>query len=157
MDKKKQDLLQALTEKPSTYEIEVSDGSMLPSNLKRRKTISFTIKPPTLEIMAKCAIPVLKIPQEVRESTDLNLETALQYRKEMAEVLAILAHGKASDYPKWYVPFILNNITPKELFVVFYESSLKMNSGFFLNSFQIVNQNNPMMMNKVKDSIPTNS
>lgn len=157
MDKQKQDLLQALIEKPSTYEIQVSDNSMLPDNIKKRKTLSFTIKPPTLEILAKCALPALKIPESIRESKELKLDEAIEYRNEMAEVFAILAHGKATDFPSWYVPFVLNNLTPKELYMLFYESVLKLQTDFFLNSFQIANQNNPMMMNQINDSIPTNS
>jgi len=157
MDREKQDLLEALVEKPSTYEIKVSDRSMLPSNLKGRKTISFTIKPPTLEVLAKCALPVLNIPESIRESKELKLDGAVAYRNEMAEVLAILAHGKATDPPDWYVPFVLNNLTPKELYMLFYESVLKLQTDFFLNCFQIADRNNPMLMDKVGGSIPTGS
>ncbi|MEE9408271.1 MAG: hypothetical protein V3V28_09370 [Polaribacter sp.] len=157
-DKNKQQLIQALIEKPSKYDIEVLDNSMLPDKLKKRKAISFVIKPPTLEILAKCTLPALKIPESVRESKDLKLDEAIEYRNEMAEVFAILAHGKPSDFPTWYVPFFLNNLTAKELYMLFYESVLKLQTDFFLNSFQIASQNNPMMMmKKVKDLTPTNS
>ena len=157
MDKEKQHLIQALIEKPSKYDIEVLDNSMLPNSLKKRKSISFIVKPPTLEVLAKCTIPALKIPENVRESKDLKIDEAIEYRNEMAEVLAILSHSKNSDYPSWYIPFFLNNLTAKELYMLFYESVLKMQTDFFLNSFQIASQNNPMMMNKkIKDSIPTN-
>ena len=92
---------------------------MLPNNIKKRKTLSLTIKPPTLEVLARCALPALKVPESVRESKDLKLDEAIKYRNEMAEVLAIMFHGKATDYPKWYVPFILNNVTSKELYMLF--------------------------------------
>lgn len=155
-NKSKQQLIQALIEKPSNYDIEVIDNSMLPKKLKQRKTISFVIKPPTLEVLAKCSLPALKIPESVRESKDLKLEDAIEYRNEMAEVFAILAHGKPSDYPSWYISFFLNNLTAKELYMLFYESVLKLQTDFFLNSFQIASQNNPMMMmKKAKDLTPT--
>lgn len=158
MDSQKQHLIEALIEKPSNYNIEILDHSMLPDKLKKRKAISFVIKPPTLEVLAKCTLPALKIPESVRESKDLKLDEAIEYRNEMAEVFAILAHGKATDYPNWYVPFILRNVTPKELYMLFYESVLKLQTDFFLNSFQIASQNNPMMMmKKIKDLTPTNS
>jgi hypothetical protein len=158
MNKDKQHLIQALIEKPTTYNIEVVENFMLPEELKNEKEISFTVKPPTLEVLAKCTIPVLKIPESIRESKDLKIEEAIDYRNEMAEVLAILSHSKNSEYPSWYVSFFLNNLTAKELYMLFYESVLKMQTDFFLNSFQIAGQNNPMMMKmKAKDLIPTNS
>jgi len=157
MDKQKQQLIQALIEKPSNYEIEVLDNSMLPEELKEKEIISFEIQPPTLEVLAKCSTPALRIPEEIRNSKDLKLEDALKYRSEMAEVLSILAHGKSTDYPKWYLPFFLNNLTAKELYMIFYESILKMQTDFFLNSFQIASQSNPMMMmEKANDLTPTN-
>ena len=155
-EKEKQALLQSLIEKPTTYELEVLDNSMLPDDIKDNKTIVFEIKPPTLEVLAKCALPALRIPENIREAEDLKLEEAIKYRNEMAEVLAIVVHGKNTDYPEWMPSFILNNLTGKELYIVFYESILKLQTYFFLNSFQIANQNNPMMMNQKKDSTPTN-
>ena len=157
MDQKKQHLIQALIEKPTKYDIEVLDNSMLSDELKDKEVISITIKPPTLEVLAKCTIPALKIPESIRESKDLKLDQAIEYRNEMAEVLSILAHGKSDDYPSWYVPFFLKNLTPRELYMLFYESMLKLQTDFFLNSFQIANQNNPMMMKNQKVSILTNS
>ncbi len=142
-----QQLINALIEKPSTYDIDVIDTSMLPQNLKRRKTISFTVKPPTLEVLAKCVVPLFNIPKEIREAEELALDEAIKHRKEMAEVVAILAHGKQTEHPSWYADFILSNITPKELYNLFYEISLKLQSDFFLNSLKIVSQSNPMQMN----------
>ncbi|MBS9774580.1 MAG: hypothetical protein KGV59_05420 [Tenacibaculum sp.] len=139
-------LIKAITEKPSKYEIEVLENEMLPKNLKQRKTLLFVIKPPTLEVLALCAEPMLKIPNEIREKENVDLKDALKYRKEIAEVLAILSHGKSTEYPKWYVNFFLKNLTGKDLYQLFYETSLKINTGFFLNSFQIASQTNPMMM-----------
>lgn len=154
-DNEKQALLRSLIENPTTYELQVLDNTMLPEDLKDNKTLVFEIKPPTLEVLAKCALPALKIPEEVRESNDLKWQDAIEYRKEMAEVMAILAHGRKSEHPSWYVPFFLNNLTGKELYILFSESVLKMQTDFFLNSFQIVNQNNPMMMNEINDSTLT--
>ncbi|MBD0822643.1 hypothetical protein [Aestuariibaculum marinum] len=152
----KQKLIQSLIEKPSTYRIGVVDGSMLPEELKDHKELEFIVRPPSLEVLAKCAEPVLRIPDEVRESKELKLDEAVKYMNEMAEVFAILAHGKSSEYPSWYIPFILKNVTGKELYMLFYESVLKLQTDFFLNSFQIVDQNNPMMMTNPSVLTPTN-
>lgn len=150
MNIKQKQLLESLIEKPSNYDIDVTDSSMLPDNLKKRQSISFTIKPPSMEVLAKCAIPLLNIPEEVREAKELTLDKALEYRKEMAEVIAIIAHGKNTDVPEWYVGFILNNVSGKELFGLFQDTALKLQSDFFLNSFQIASATNPMMMNPKK-------
>lgn len=145
MEAQKQ-LINALVEKTSKYEIDVIDGSMLPQNLKRRKTITFTIKPPTLETLAKCTVPLYKIPKEVREADEIPLDMAIKYRKEMVELITIFAHAKKTEPPSWYTDFILNNTTPKELYNFFFELSLKLQSDFFLNSLKIVSQSNPMMI-----------
>ena len=158
MKDEQQKLLESLIEKESKYEIDVLDNSMLPDNLKKRKKLGFTVKPPTMEVLAKCAIPLLTIPEEVRSTKELKLDVALKYRKQMAEVFSIIAHGKNSDVPDWYVDFILNNVTGKELFFLFQETALKLQSDFFLSSFQIASQTNPMtMMKKTVDSTLTSS
>ena len=147
MSDSKQKAIEALIEKPSNYKIQVSDNSMLPNKMKKKKMVSFVIKPPSVEVLAKCALPVLKIPENLRQaSKDLKFEEAIKYRNEIADVLSILAHGKDTEPPTWYSPFFLKNLTPKELYLLFYESIMKMQTDFFLNSFQIANQNNPMMM-----------
>ena len=146
MNKEQQKLLESLVEKPSNYSVDVVDNSMLPGNLKDRKSIQFTVKPPSMEVLAKCAIPFLRIPEDIRTGGNKKLEEAIKYRQEMAEVFSILAHGKSSEYPKWYVEFVLNNVTGKELFMLLQEAGLKMQSDFFLHSFQIANETNPMMM-----------
>lgn len=149
-DRDKQQLVNAFLEKPSVYTIEVIDNSMLPASLIENLELEFTIKAPSLEVLAKCALPMLKIPESIRESADLKFEDAIQYRSEMAECIAILAHGKDSVIPEWYIPFFLKNLTAKELYMLFYESIMKLQTDFFLNSFQIANQSNPMMMNLKK-------
>ncbi len=147
MDTQKKLLIEALIEKPSNYDIDVNENSMLPSNLKKRKTLSFIIKPPTIEVLAKCVVPILRIPEEFKAvGKEIKIEEAIEYRNEMVEVLAILSHGKTTDYPKWYPEFFLKNLTAKEVYNLFYESILKLQTDFFLNSFQIASQNNPMMM-----------
>ena len=148
MKNEQQKLLESLIEKESKYEIDVIDNSMLPDNLKKRKKLGFTVKPPTMEVLAKCAIPLLTIPEEVREAKNLQLDEPLKYRRQMAEVFSIIAHGKNTDVPSWYVDFVLNNVTGKELFYLFQETALKLQSDFFLNSLQIASQTNPMMMKK---------
>lgn len=141
-------ILQAFIEQPSTYKIAVSDNSMLPKSMKNKKEVVFTIKPPVLSILAKCAIPIGKIPKELLDAEkEIDFKDAVKYTNEMTEVFAILAHGKITEYPSWYISFILNNITPKELFFLFKEVALKTQSSFFLSSFQIVGISNPMTMN----------
>lgn len=147
MENNKELLLKALTEKPTNYAIEVSDNSMLPEELKTLESITFTVKPPVLSVLAKCALTMERIPETIKASKEtIKLEDAINYIDEMAEVIAILAHGKTSDFPSWYVSFIINNVTPKDLFYLFQEVSLKTQSSFFLNSFQIANVANPLVM-----------
>lgn len=153
MEKNKIDLINALIEKPSTYEWEVLDNSMLPKKLKSRKTITFIVKPPTLETLSKWSAIVLRIPKDVRkrDPKELELEDIVEYRQEMAECISVLSHGSSpGEYPNWYVQFILFNLTPKELYILFYETNLKMQTDFFLNSFQSAKGRNPMTMNKLK-------
>lgn len=149
-----QKLLEALIEQPSSYDIDVVDNSMLPDNLKKRKSISFVIKPPTMEVLAKCAIVILKVPKSILEREEVDILKVLEYRKEIAQIISIISHGKISDYPEWYEEFILKNVNGKELFMLFQETSLKMQSDFFLSSFQIAKAVNPMMM-KRQDSTLT--
>lgn len=148
-----QQLIQALIEKASIYEIDVVDGSMLPKNLNKRKSLKFTVKPPTIEVLAKCADVMMRVPAEVRNKEDLNLADALNHVDEMAEAVAVLTHTKGTP-AKWVTPFIKANLTPKELFMLFKEASMKTQADFFLGSFQTANQANPMMIN---DLTPTDS
>ena len=145
MNREKQELLQALIEKPSRYEITVVDNSMLPADLKKENTISFTVCPPSLEVLAKVALSMLSIGEDIKE---LTLEKAVKHRRVLAEIFSILAHGKTTEIPHWNVPFILKNVTPKELFYLIQETALKTQSDFFLNSFQLASQMSPMMINK---------
>lgn len=164
-DDETQKVLSAFLEKPTTYTIEVIDNSMLPAGLKKEKLIDFTIKPPTLEVLAKCAMPMTRVPESLREAKDIKIDEAVKYVDEMIESLSILIHGKSSDPPEWHKAFFMKNLTTKEVYLLFYESILKLQTDFFLNSFQIVGQNNPMMMMKKmttttkiqEDSIPIGS
>lgn len=144
MQNQKQKIIDALIEKPSEYEISVVDNSMLPDNLKNRKTLTFVIKPPSVEVLALCTDISYRIPESIRNNDNLKLEDAIKYKNEMAKIISILSYRK-KEYPKWYVPFLIKNLEPKELYVIFYESILKLQSDFFLKSFQIANQN-PIMM-----------
>lgn len=142
----KKELIQALIEQPSEYVIDVLDGSMLPDKIKERKSIKFTIKPPTIDVLAKCAKVMMKVPKEVREKQDLELDDAIGFIDEMAGAISILCHKKGTP-PKWQLPFIKANVTPKELFMLFKEASMKTQADFFLTSFQTASQANPMMLN----------
>lgn len=150
MKENKKKLIEALIEKPSTYEVDVVDASMLPDSLKKRKTLSFVVKPPSLEVLVKCALPLQDIPDNIKKGDKVKIEEAVKYVNEMVKMICILSWGKSSDYPEWYEPFMLKNLTAKEVFGIFYEAALKLQSDFFLNSFQVANQN-PMAMN-LRDS-----
>ena len=145
MNREKQELLQALIEKPSSYEITVLENSMLPDHLKERKTLLFTVSPPSIEVLARVAIPMFSIGENIKE---LTLEKAVKHRRVLAEIFSIMAHGKTTEIPHWYTSFILKNVTPKELFYLIQETALKTQSDFFLNSFHLASQINPMMIHK---------
>lgn len=146
-------LIEAFIEKPTTYEIEVLDNSMLPKGIKEKQSLKFTIKRPTMKVLAATAAPLAKVPKSLREKEELTLEEIVPYLNEIAEVIAILAHGASSrDIPEWYVGFFLANLTDNELFLIFKETSLKTENSFFLSYIQAASQTNPMM---IEDSIPT--
>lgn len=137
-------LIQAIIEQESIYDITVIDNSMLPKKMKSKKLVQFSVKPPSLEVMALCALPLSSIPESVKEVEQVEFKEAAKYVSEMAEVFAILSHGKKKGLPQWYVPFILANVTVKEMFLLFSETALKMQTDFFLSSFPIADQTNPM-------------
>lgn len=143
----KEKLLNAFLETPSHYKISVSDNSMLPEKLKDKKEIGFTVKPPVLSVLALCSAVLQKIPEHIiNPEADVKLSDALEYIEEMAQCFSILAHGKTTEYPDWYVPFLINNVTPKEMYYLFSEAALKSQSSFFLSSIQVASVSNPMMM-----------
>lgn len=144
-------LLEAVIEKPTTYEVDVLDNSMLPEKLKNRKTISFVIKPPTISTLTRCAIHLDDIPEELKTGKSTNLEEAIKHTGTLVKMICVLSWGKATDYPDWYEDFMKENLTPKEVFYIFHESSLKMGTDFFLTSFQIASEN-PMAMKDRSDS-----
>lgn len=147
----KEKLLNAFLENPTTYKIDVSDSSMLPDKLKDKKTIGFTIKPPVLAVLAKCAVVMERIPEEIRNpEAEIKVSDAVEYLNEMAEAFSIISHGRTTEYPDWYVPFLVNNVTPKELYYLFTEAALKSQSSFFLNSIQVADIGNPMMIRNLK-------
>lgn len=142
-------LLNTFINKATNYKVDVIDNSMLPANLKKEKQISFSISSPSLDILTKCGLILEKIPKEVRTSTDDKqfIHKSLNYTKEMAEIFCLISWGKSKSLPVWYLPFILSNVTAKEMYHLFYEISLKMQPSFFLNSIQIAEMINPMMKN----------
>lgn len=155
-----QKLLQALIEKPSRYTIDVEDSAMLPENLKQNKTIDFVVKAPSPGVLAMCAELFQGIPQELlQENKKLTLQEVLPHIETMVKVICRISHGKKSDYPEWYEPFIMANATGKDVFMMFQEVAIKSQSDFFLRSFQLANLTNPMMMKKINqtDSTPTDS
>lgn len=156
-----QKVLAALIEKPSTYYIEVLDSSMLPENLRKEKEIKFIVRPPSLGVLAMCAEEMLDIPKEfMTPGKQFTVQDITPYLDNMIRSICRISHGKKSDYPDWYEDFMKANLTPKELYQIFHETSLKLQSDFFLSSFQIAGLPNPMMMTAMKkkkkrDSIPS--
>lgn len=148
-------LLTALIEKPSRYTIDVVENDMLPEKMRDKKSLDFVIKPPTLETLSHCAIHLQGLPKEVLEAKELAITDALNHIDVMVKVICIISSTKA-DYPDWYESFFKKNCTPKEIFGIFHETSLKMQTDFFLTSFQIASQINPMMM-KMPEKIPNAS
>ena len=156
--KDQQKVLQALVEEPSRYYITVLDGTMLPAGMQKKKEVEFEIKPPTMEVLAQCAIPLQSLPDKPEKMT---FKEAVSYIDQMVRIVCIVCH-RSTKYPSWCEPFIKNNTTPKELHFIFHETYAKMKTDFFLNSFQTASLINPMMMKTkremmISDSILTNS
>lgn len=164
--KNKQKLIDDFLENPTTYHIDVIDKSMLPNDLKKRKVIDFTVKPPTMFVLTMVADTLLKLPPDILKSETIQVVELLKYSKQMIKIFCRMSHGKTDDYPGWYEDFIDKNCTPKELFLMFQEVTAKTQTGFFLNSFLIAEVSNPMMMTRMEtgkttsdlpDLIPTDS
>tara|TARA_B100000378_G_scaffold236018_1_gene202687 strand:- start:6034 stop:6513 length:480 start_codon:yes stop_codon:yes gene_type:complete len=155
-----QKLIQAMIEKPSTFHVEVEDNSMLPENLKDKKEIDFVVKPPCLGALAMCSELLQEVPEDIlNEQKELTLNDVLPYANIMVKVICRISWNRQDDYPEWYEKFLLANATTKEIFMIFKETAIKSQSDFFLHSFQIASQTNPMMMRKISrnDSTPTDS
>ncbi len=148
-----QKLLESFLKQPTTYTIDVLDNTMLPDGIKDKKQLKFTIKRPTLKVLASTALPLSKIPKEIREKERLTLTEIVPYAYQIAEVVARMAHGaNPKPMPDWYVPFFLANLTDKELYAIFEETAMKADSSFFLSCIHNASQTNPMM---IEDLTPT--
>ncbi|WP_139959171.1 hypothetical protein [Flavicella sediminum] len=145
---KEQALIQAFIRKPTTYKISVRNNSMLPSKIKKKKEISFTIKPPTPYVLGLCA-DILGNVQDDVFSKEVDLKLITSFQTEIAQVISVLAHEEI-NFPDWYVDFIRKNVELIELKQIIQEIAVKCNPGFFLSCFQIAKDSNPMMMTKKK-------
>ena len=146
-----QKVLSALIEKPSRYHIEVIDNSMLSEELREKKEIEFVVRPPSMGVLAMCADEMQNIPKDfLMPGKQFTIQEIVPYIDNLIRCICRISHGKQNDYPLWYEPFMKGNLTPKEVYQIFHETSIKMQSDFFLNSFQIASLTNPMMMNQIK-------
>lgn len=138
-------VLEAFLQKPQKYRIEVKDKSTLPPELKDRKEIYFPVKSPSLHILSECGLVLERIPKELRDkiAKGESPPESLNYIKNITEIFCLMSWGKAKKLPKWYVPFVLANVTPEEMYKLYYEMSLKMQPGFFLSCIQVAEMINP--------------
>lgn len=144
LSKEKLEMLEAFQQSETTYHIDVLDNSMLPEKLKERKKIDFIVNPPVITTLARAAQVMETIPQTVLSEEEIDFNKAYKYAKEMVQVFCIISWAKNTDYPEWYEPFIMQNVTPRELYLMFQEVVLKSQIGFFLNSFHLNKIGNPM-------------
>ncbi len=140
-------VLQSFLEEPTTYTIDVLDNSMLPEGIKEKEQLKFTIKRPTLKVLAKTALPLSRIPKEIHKKQNLTIPEISPYFHPIAEIIAIMAHGASSKpIPKWYVDFFLANLTDSELYMIYKDIAMKSDSSFFLSCIQVAEATNPMMI-----------
>ena len=142
---KEQALIKAFIRKPTTYTISVRNNSMLPKKIKSKKTIAFTIKPPTPFVLGLCADITGDVSEEVFSSKEVTLKQMMKYQTQIARIISVLSFEKP-DFPDWYVDFILKNIEIVDLQKIMQETAVKCNPTFFLNCFQIAREENPMMI-----------
>lgn len=136
----------ALKSKPTEYEIDVKDNSMLPDNLKGKDVLFFVIKPPTLSTLQQLAEIVNTLPEDVFKPDTMTAEV-MKHIPTINEMIAILVHGSSKKkMPEWYVPFFGKNITTEETLLIWQETTIKLQSGFFLPFFQTARLLNPMTM-----------
>lgn len=146
IQKAKLQALEALKNRATTYHVTVIDPTALPDKLKERKEISFVVKPPTLATLTDVAVVIESLPQSLFEETAMSVE-AIKHLGSITEMIAILAHGDSKkDVPKWYVPFLTDNLTVEETLMIWHEAAMKLQTDFFLPFFQIAKQMNPMTM-----------
>ena len=144
-------VLTALIEKPTRYTIDILDHSMLPEKMKGKKTLDFLFKPPTIQTLSQCALSIEKLPKELLQTdSQPTLQEVLPHADVIIDILCILSYAKKEAFPDWYAPFIKQNCTPKEIYHIFQEVSMKMQSDFFLSCFQVAKLTNPMRMTMPK-------
>lgn len=164
-----QKVLDSFVRNPTTYIIDVRNGSMLPSipvegqrpvwkrpKMRKPKEVSMTIKPPTMHVLALCASLLSEIPDSIIDSKEANLKQAMEYRNQMVNVLNVLSY-ETTEYPKYMDEFLLKNLSIADLLKIMQETALKCSPGFFLTSIQAAKAGNPMMMTETKGSTPTSS
>lgn len=161
MNKKRQQLIDSFVRNPTTYTIQVRDNSMLPKELKSKKELSFTVRPPTIHVLSLAASVLSEIPEELLpEGDEMNFDDALKYQDQIVRVLCVYFH-EGTDFPEWWPAFILKNVSTVDLLKIMQETAVKCSPGFFLSCFQVAAQSNPMMMtgtrNTTEDSTPIGS
>ena len=143
--------LKALRSEPSTYHIEVINNGSLPERLKDKKQISFTIKVPTLGVLSQVAEVLESLPPALFQETAMTKE-AMENIPAVIKMIAILAHGNPQKkMPKWYEPFLADNLTLEEALMLWQEAALKIQTDFFLPFFRGAKMMNPMGMNSLTD------
>ena len=147
--KNRKQLIDSFVRRPTTYTIAVRKNAMLPKEIKDKKEISFTIKPPTLYVLSLAASVMASVPEKLLSGETMDLNEAMEYQEHMVKMLCILFYEEA-DYPEWYPKFILYNLSSIELLQIMQETAVKCSPGFFLNFFQVAAQSNPMMMMMVR-------
>lgn len=134
--------LRALIEAPYSFKIKVEDHHHLPLELKQEKALSFTLRSPTLGVLAKVALLLSGIPKEdltLLEGSDLPKRFSLmaKHSDTLMDMLCALLWGKPSDPPVWWKDFFRANLTKKELTELFFEAMERVDTSFFLPSFQM--------------------
>ena|SRR5690554_2485949 len=162
MDNKKQQVIDSFVRNPTTYTIQVRDSGMLPKELKSKKELSFTVRPPTVHVLGLTASALFDVPGELlTEGNEMSLEDALKYQDQIVRVLCVYFH-EGNDFPEWWPEFIMKNVSTVDLLKIMQETAVKCSPGFFLSCFQVAAQSNPMMMTErtrmgTKGSIPIGS
>lgn len=151
----KQKLLDDFLEKPTTYHVHVINNESLPEKLKGRESISFIVKPPTIHTLAMMGKELMGVDKDIFDAQKVDYKDAIKYSDVMIKVFCIISHAQDTPYPEWYEPFLLKNLTAKELFLIFQEVAVKSQTGFFLNSLKMLDVTNPMMMKNQDPSAST--
>lgn len=137
-----QQFIEAVLDAPYLFKIQVEDNEALPEELSKKEALHLELKSPTMGVLFQVSKVFLQLPKEDLKVLDgaedfsERLQLIERHMDTLLEVMALLLHGKESAPPAWYVLFLRNNLTKKEVLEILTESLARLDTSFFLTSLK---------------------